>query len=119
MKNTINLIKSIPNIENIQIKIKEPKNKGLDYYCFNQSEIFQIINDDKYIKILKKLSWIILISELSDTGNYLIHNKSKIILKKKKSNIETFGDVRVIHVMPTFVIIFDKVIGAIILSVQK
>ena len=114
MKNTINLIRSTSDIENIQIKIKEPKSKALDYYGFNQTEIFQIINDNKYIEILNKLFWIIQISELSDTGKYLIHNKSKIILKKKKCNIETFGDVRAIHIMPAFVMIFDKVIGAFI-----
>ena len=42
MKNTINLIRSTSDIENIQIKIKGPKSKALDYYGFNQQKFSKL-----------------------------------------------------------------------------
>ena len=84
IKNTLQLIKNIPDIENIQIKINEPKSNAKDFYGFNQSEIFNILKSENYIEIINKILWIINTSEKSESSKYLIHNKSKIFLKKRK-----------------------------------
>ena len=36
MNNIIKIIKGIPGIGNVNIKIKEPKSKAKDFYGFNQ-----------------------------------------------------------------------------------
>ena len=50
----------------------------------------------------------------SESIQLLIHNISKIILKKKKSEIKSFGDLRPIAIMPAMIMAFDKVVAKII-----
>ena len=45
---------------------------------------------------------------------YLIHSTSKTILKKKKANITNYGDLRGISIMPSIIMVHDKILSQII-----
>jgi len=50
----------------------------------------------------------------SENVKYLIHNTSKIILKKKKTQIEDYKDLRTLAIMPAMIMVFDKLIAKVI-----
>ena len=43
--------------------------------------------------------------------NFLIHNKCRLITKKKKDIIESYKDLRGIAIMPAIIMIIDKIIA--------
>jgi len=49
----------------------------------------------------------------SENTKYLIHNTSKIILKKKKTQIEDYKDLRALAKMPAMIMVFDKLIAKV------
>ena len=45
---------------------------------------------------------------------YLFHTTSKTMLKKKKDEIMTYADLRSISIMPSIIMVFDKIIAPIV-----
>ena len=74
----------------------------------------------KYIKsqnhFLTMENYFILIKQTlqSQTSSLLFHNYSKLILKKKKDNIQTYADLRGISIMPAWQMILNKLLFPII-----
>ena len=62
-----------------------------------------------FLKLLEKL-------KISQNSNIIIHTTSRIILKKKKENIENWTDLRSLNIMPATMVHY-KILRSIIISI--
>ena len=96
-----------------------PKSNAKDINGLSQKTIMNMINNktknlvkiaNNFLKLLEKL-------KISQNSNIIIHITSRIILKKKKENIENWTDIRSLNIMPTAIMIHDKILRSIIISI--
>ena len=96
-----------------------PKSNVRDINGLSQKIIMKIINNNSkklidtannFLKLLYKI-------ELSQGSKFIIHTTSRIILKKKKQNIETWSDLRSISIMPAMIMVHDKILRSIITAI--
>ena len=93
-----------------------PKNEAKDINGFGQKEIMKIIVGKNLQETCQKLKNIIQNTLKSENKHLLFHNTSKIILKKKKDNIESWKDLRPITITPAIIMIHDKILLAYLKS---
>ena len=63
-------------------------------------------------KLLEKI-------KISQNSNIIIHTISRVILKKKKENIENWEDLRSLSIMPAMIMVHDKILRNIIISILQ
>ena len=49
------------------------------------------------------------ITKNNKIGSFLLHRSSKLLLKKKKENINSFRDLRGISILPSILMVLDKI----------
>ena len=88
-----------------------PKLKALDYYGLSHRETIKLVRGvdlketvSNFEKLLNKI-------KNSINIDIIAHNKSRVILFKKKEAIESFSDLRPISVMPALIMAFEKIIS--------
>ena len=89
-----------------------PKSNARDINGFNQREIALITNGDNLYETARRAKYILEKSASSQTGNLLIHNTSKILLKQKKEIVESSKDLRPISIMPAIIMVIDKIVNS-------
>ena len=89
--------------------IWKPKSESLDYNGFSQKEIEKIIREKNLQEEILKFKNL-LAKNCSAEGNaeIFIHRTSRTILFKKKSNIRGGTDIRIINILPAWLIILEK-----------
>ena len=96
-----------------------PKSNARDINGLSQKIIMKIVNKNSkniidtatnFLKLLYKI-------ELSQGSNIIIHTTSRIILKKKKQNIETWADLRSLSIMPAMIMVHDKILRSIVTAI--
>ena len=113
MNETLNIIMEHIQLDNVEPP-QIPKSRAKDQYGFCQRKIIKLIRGENMKDTIIKLQWLLSETKNSESIQLLIHNISKIILKKKKSEIKSFGDLRPIAIMPAMIMAFDKVVAKII-----
>ena len=113
MNETLNIIMEHIQLDNVEPP-HIPKSRAKDQYGFCQRKIIKLIRGENMKDTIIKLQWLLNETKNSESIQLLIHNISKIILKKKKSEIKSFGDLRPIAIMPAMIMAFDKVVAKII-----
>ena len=92
-----------------------PKSNAKDINGLSQKTIMKMINNktkniveiaNNFLKLLEKL-------KISQNSNIIIHTTSRIILKKKKENIENWTDLRSLNIMPAAIMVHDKILRSI------
>lgn len=63
---------------------------------------------------VNKFKWIITEIQQKPDAKYLIHNTSKIILKKKKAEIGGYSGLRALAIMPAMIMVFVKLLEKVI-----
>ena len=90
-------------------KIWPPSSTARDYNGFSQKTIEQIIRDESLEKELVKYNFLLsVISNNQETNKLFLHTVSKSILFKKRENIRGGVDIRVINILPAWLIILKK-----------
>ena len=90
-------------------KIWPPSSTARDYNGFSQKTIEQIIRDESLEKELVKYNFLLsVISNNQKTSKLFLHTVSKSILFKKRENILGGVDIRVINILPAWLIILEK-----------
>ena len=69
----------------------------------------EIIKNKTLNEIILKYQWIIKAAADNKSGAFLVHRTSKLLLKKKKENIQSFCDLRGISIIPAILMILDKI----------
>ena len=113
MIETINILKQGIYLEKIDPPYI-PKNRAKDQYGFSQRKIIKLIKGENMSETINKLQYLLTNIQNSESIHLFIHNTSKIILKKKKTEIKGYEDLRPIAIMPAMIMAFDKVIAKII-----
>ena len=91
-----------------------PKSKALDKLGFSQRKIMrQIVKGNLYETAVQFKKLILNINKI-EGSQYIIHNISKTILKKKKPEIANYGDLRGLSIMPAIIMVHDKILSQII-----
>ena len=86
-----------------------PKSHALDYNGFSQSEIEKIIRGKTISEEIINFNNLLReICETKENSELFIHQTSKSILFKKKDNIKGGIDIRVINILPGWLIILEK-----------
>ena len=86
-----------------------PKSHTLDYNGFSQSEIEKIIRGKTISEEIINFNNLLReICETKENSELFIHQTSKSILFKKKDNIKGGIDIRVINILPGWLIILEK-----------
>lgn len=86
-----------------------PKSYALDYNGFSQSEIEKIIRGKTISEEIINFNNLLReICETKENSELFIHQTSKSILFKKKDNIKGGIDIRVINILPGWLIILEK-----------
>ena len=104
----ITILLSEENIEN-ENPIWPPKSQALDYNGFSQAEIEKIIKAENLRNEI--INFKILLGEickLEENSGLFIHQISKSILFKKRDNIRGGTDIRVINILPGWLITLEK-----------
>ena len=104
----ITILLSEENIEN-ENPIWPPKSQATDYNGFSQADIENIIKTDNLKNEI--INFKILLAEickLDDNSELFIHQISKSILFKKRDNIRGGTDIRVINILPGWLITLEK-----------
>ena len=81
---------------------------------FSQRSIIKFINDTNMKITVDKFKYLINMMKNNQNAKFFLHNTSKIILKKKKSEIKLYSDLRALAIMPAMVMVFDKILAKII-----
>ena len=97
-KNTINMIS--PFI---------PRSRAKDIKGFTQRELMKIIRGSNLNDTAKRFNYILDKLKHNKTNNIIIHNFSKLLLKKKKDTVESINDLRGIAIMPAIIMLLDKI----------
>ena len=63
---------------------------------------------------VEKFKYLINMMKNNKNAKFFLHNASKVILKKKKTEIKSYSDFRTLAIMPAMVMIFDKILAKII-----
>ncbi|MGL4948070.1 MAG: hypothetical protein ACRC42_01650, partial [Mycoplasma sp.] len=96
-----------------------PRSNAKDIMGLSQKEIITMIRDDNSVKTLSNLyKWITNIIK-NPNISMIIHQTSKLILKKKTSIINSYEDLRGIAIMPVIVMVFDKLISPYIKDITE
>ena len=91
-----------------------PKSKALDKLGFSQRKIMTLIKKENLYETAVQFKKLLLNINNIEGSQYLIHNMSKTILKKKKAEISNYGDLRGISIMPAIIMVHDKILLQII-----
>ena len=91
-----------------------PKSKALDKLGFSQRKIMKLIKKENLFETAVQFKKLLLSISNIEGSQYLIHNTSKTILKKKKAEITNYGDLRGISIMPAIIMVHDKILSQII-----
>ena len=98
-----------------------PKSNARDINGLSQKIIMKIINKNsknlidtanKFLNLLYKI-------QISQGTNYIIHTTSRIILKKKKHNIEKWSDLRSLSIMQAMIMVHDKILRNIVTTILE
>ena len=89
------------------------KSRAKDINGFSQKEIMKLIKGDTMKETVNKFKWIITEIQQKPDAKYLIHNTSKIILKKKKAEIGGYSGLRALAIMPAMIMVFDKLLAKV------
>ena len=73
-----------------------------------------MIGRENLKQTINKFKWFISTIIKQQDARLVIHNTSKIMLKKKKQEIAGYEDLRALSIMPATVMTFDKTIAAAI-----
>ena len=111
MNKTLDIITKAYDTTNIKPP-RTPKSKAKDLYGYSQKNIIELVKAQNLKETIIKFKWIINILKTKVNNNLIIHNTSKIILKKKKQEINGYEDLRALSIMPAFIMSFDKIISA-------
>ena len=94
------------------MSIPKSKAKGID--GFGQRNIIKFIHDTNMKIAVNKFKYLINMVKNNQNAKFFLHNTSKIILKKKKTEIKSYSDLRALAIMPPMVMVFDKILAKII-----
>ena len=85
------------------------KSYSYDYNGFSQKIIAKIIKDDNIKKEIFKFNYLLsIICQEENNSNLFLHTISRSVLFKKKENIKGGSDIRVINILPAWLIILEK-----------
>ena len=113
MIQTLELLEQYKNLEKIKGPFI-PKSRAKDINGFSQKEIMKLIKGDTMKETVNKFKWIITEIQQKQDAKYLIHNTSKIILKKKKAEIGGYSGLRALAIMPAMIMVFVKLLEKVI-----
>ena len=113
MIQTLELLEQYKNLEKIKGPFI-PKSRAKDINGFSQKEIMKLIKGDTMKETVNKFKWIITEIQQKPDAKYLIHNTSKIILKKKKAEIGGYSGLRALAIMPAMIMVFVKLLEKVI-----
>ena len=110
MLETLDIIEKKYNTINIKPPIK-PKSKAKDIYGISQRQIIELVGSENLKQTINKFKWFISTIIKQQDAKLVIHNTSKIMLKKKKQEIAGYEDLRALSIMPATIMAFDKIIA--------
>ena len=98
-----------------------PKSKAKDKNGFSQYIIMKNIKskDNKLITIAKNFRYLISIIKLAENKEIFGHLITKTILKKKREYINTYSDLRCISIVPSLIMVHDKILYSIIIDMLE
>ena len=91
-----------------------PKSKATDNYGFSQRKIMKLITKENLYETAIKFKTLIEKISTSEGAQYLFNNTSKTILKKKKTSVTNYGDLRGLSIMPAIIMVHDKILAKIV-----
>ena len=86
-----------------------PRSRAKDTKGFTQRELMKIVRGANLKDNAKRFKYILDNLKNNKTSKILIHNLSKLLLKKKKDNVESINDLRGIAIMPAVIMVLDKI----------
>ena len=98
-------------------KIFTPKSKAMDYNGFTQKILIDMIKDNEILSSLNKFSYIIQKFSENNSIEILIHNFIRIVLIKKRDEIESYKDLRPISILPAWLITLEKLAKPIVYKI--
>jgi len=113
MLKTLDIIEKKYDTTNIKPPIK-PKSKAKDMYGISQRQIIELVASENLKQTINKFKWFISTIIKQQDAKLVIHNTSKIMLKKKKQEIAGYKDFRALSTMPATIMVFDKIIAVAI-----
>ena len=86
-----------------------PRSRAKDKKGFTQRELMKIVRGSNLNETAKRFKYILDKLKHNKTNKIIIHNISKLLLKKKKDIIESMNDLRGIAIMPAIIMVLDKI----------
>ena len=97
------------NINNYIGNLYSPNSQALDFYGFSQRNLINMILDDDYKRVIDKFTTILVQLSNNNCVDILIHNFIKVVLIKKKDEINNSKDLRPISILPAWLITLEKI----------
>ena len=86
-----------------------PRSRAKDIKGFTQRELMKIVRGSNLNETAKRFKYILDKLKHNKTNKIIIHNISKLLLKKKKDIVESMNDLRGIAIMPAIIMVLDKI----------
>ena len=114
IKETINILNNNINYYSIEDKLYTPFSKAMDYYGFSQRIIIETIKENNIKEEINNFSTLLRKMKTIEDIKYLIHNKVRTILFKKKIDADEQKNLRTISIIPAWLMVLEKIAKPII-----